>query len=189
MSTVTSDRRGGPGEDVRTVDLAIGGMTCASCAARIEKKLNKLDGVTATVNFATEKARVSVPATVSEDELVSVVERTGYRASPTGTPPAPGAVSAGDGVAGAAGAGDGAERVGRRDEAEPDEAARLRRRLLVSLVLAVPVRWEPGQADDSTGPWFPHVYGPLPRAAVVGVHSFPPQDDGSFRLPASLAER
>ena len=46
---------------VRGAELAIGGMTCASCAARIEKKLNKLDGVTATVNFATETARVSFP--------------------------------------------------------------------------------------------------------------------------------
>ena len=53
MSTTTT-----PGKltDVRSVELVIGGMTCASCAARIEKKLNKLDGVTATVNYATEKA-------------------------------------------------------------------------------------------------------------------------------------
>ena len=47
-------------------ELAIGGMTCASCAARVEKKLGKLDGVTATVNFATEKARVSFPAAISQ---------------------------------------------------------------------------------------------------------------------------
>lgn len=54
------------------------------------------------------------------------------------------------------------------------------------------VRWEPGVRDgevETSGPWFPHVYGPLPRAAVVAVHPFPPQDDGTFRLPASLAER
>ena len=61
----------------RAVDLTIGGMTCASCAARIEKKLNRLDGVTATVNFATEKARVSFPAAVSPADLISVVEQAG----------------------------------------------------------------------------------------------------------------
>ena len=63
------------------VELAIGGMTCASCAARIEKKLNKLEGVTATVNYATEKAKVSYPTTLTTDELVSVVEATGYTAT------------------------------------------------------------------------------------------------------------
>ena len=54
-----------------TIELEIGGMTCASCAARVEKKLNKLEGVTATVNYATEKARVSYPDTVSTDDLVA----------------------------------------------------------------------------------------------------------------------
>ena len=49
------------------MELSIGGMTCASCAARIEKKLNRLDGVTATVNFATEKAAVSFPGTVAPE--------------------------------------------------------------------------------------------------------------------------
>ena len=68
-----------------TTDLVIGGMTCASCATRIEKKLNKLDGVTATVNFATEAARVSFPETLTVAELIAVVERTGY----TAAPPAP----------------------------------------------------------------------------------------------------
>lgn len=63
------------------VDLSISGMTCASCAARIEKKLNRVEGVTATVNFATEKARVSYPDSVDPQELVGVVEKTGYRAS------------------------------------------------------------------------------------------------------------
>ena len=58
MSTTTA-----PAESAVTeIELAIGGMTCASCANRIERKLNKLDGVTATVNYATEKARVSAPA-------------------------------------------------------------------------------------------------------------------------------
>ncbi len=63
------------------VELAISGMTCASCAARVEKKLNKLDGVTATVNFATETARVGFPAAVSVNNLISVVEQAGYTAA------------------------------------------------------------------------------------------------------------
>jgi P-type Cu+ transporter len=69
-----------PSGTVREVDLVIGGMTCASCAARVEKKLNSLDGVHATVNFATEKARVSYPHTVSAGDLVGAVEATGYTA-------------------------------------------------------------------------------------------------------------
>ncbi|MEU4674956.1 heavy metal translocating P-type ATPase [Amycolatopsis sp. NPDC023774] len=64
----------------QTVELVIGGMTCASCAARVERKLNKVDGVTASVNYATEKAHVEFPATISVDDLVGVVEATGYTA-------------------------------------------------------------------------------------------------------------
>jgi len=64
-----------------TVTLAVGGMTCASCAARIEKRLNRIDGVQATVNFATEEASIAFPDTVSHDELVAAVEATGYTAS------------------------------------------------------------------------------------------------------------
>ena len=63
------------------VELLIGGMTCASCAARVEKKLNRMDGVTATVNYATEKARVTVAGDVTPDDLIATVERTGYTAS------------------------------------------------------------------------------------------------------------
>ena len=103
----------------RAVDLTIGGMTCASCAARIEKKLNRLDGVTATVNFATEKARVSFPAAVSPADLISVVEQAGYTAALPAPPPEP----SGSPVQSAA----------------PDETAGLRQRLLVCLALAVPV--------------------------------------------------
>ena len=65
----------------RSVDLVIGGMTCASCAARVEKKLNRLDGVTATVNYATEKAHVVAPSAVSDQDLVDRVGETGYTAS------------------------------------------------------------------------------------------------------------
>ncbi len=62
------------------IQLDIAGMTCASCAARIEKKLNRIDGVTATVNYATEKAKVSFPDTVTADDLIAQVESTGYTA-------------------------------------------------------------------------------------------------------------
>ena len=103
----------------RAVDLTIGGMTCASCAARIEKKLNKLDGVTATVNFATEKARVSFPAAVSPGDLITVVEQAGYTAALPAPPPA--------------------EPPGTPAPAPADEIAGLRQRLLVCLALAVPV--------------------------------------------------
>ncbi|MHB1876630.1 MAG: heavy metal translocating P-type ATPase [Streptosporangiaceae bacterium] len=108
-----------PAAAQQAAELSIGGMTCASCAARIEKKLNKLDGVTATVNFATEKAVVSFPDSVSPGDLIAVVERTGY----TAALPVPPSESE-----------DGAEPA-RGDE----ETAALRRRLLVSLLLAVPV--------------------------------------------------
>src|SRR5450631_4593095 len=72
-----------PGQlaDARSVELVIGGMTCASCAARIEKKLNKLEGVTATVNYATEKAKVTYPGSVSPRDLVATIEATGYTAA------------------------------------------------------------------------------------------------------------
>jgi Cu+-exporting ATPase len=69
------------------VELDIAGMTCASCASRIEGRLNKLDGVTATVNFATEKARVSYPDTLAPDDLIDTVRAAGYDASlPAGVP-------------------------------------------------------------------------------------------------------
>ncbi|HVK36586.1 MAG TPA: heavy metal translocating P-type ATPase [Microlunatus sp.] len=117
--------RSGPagGAVTSSVELAIGGMTCASCAARIEKNLNRLDGVTAAVNYATEKATVSFPETVRPDELIAVVEQTGYTASV----PRP-AVEPGDGS----------------DATSPEtsraaELAALRQRLIVSAVLSVPV--------------------------------------------------
>jgi len=66
---------------VSTVELSIGGMTCASCASRIEKKLNRLDGVSASVNFATEKARVELGDHVTPRDLVATVEAAGYHAT------------------------------------------------------------------------------------------------------------
>lgn len=103
------------------IELEIGGMTCASCANRIERKLNKLDGVTATVNYATEKAKISVPAGYDPQLLISEVEKTGYSAAL----PAPPAGKGG----GAASGGDG-----------PDpELTSLRHRLIGAVVLTVPV--------------------------------------------------
>ena len=67
-------------QKIAAVELSIDGMTCASCAHRIEKKLNKLDGVTATVNFATEKARVEYGEEVTPEQLVATVEQAGYQA-------------------------------------------------------------------------------------------------------------
>ena len=69
-----------PAAPAAPVELEIEGMTCASCAARIEKRLNKLDGVEATVNYATERARVTAPEGVSSDDLVAQVEAAGYKA-------------------------------------------------------------------------------------------------------------
>ncbi|SBT51308.1 heavy metal translocating P-type ATPase [Micromonospora auratinigra] len=100
-----------------TIELAIGGMTCASCAARIEKKLNRMDGVEATVNYATEKASVRYADEVTPADLIATVEKTGYTAV---VPPPPAQAA--------------------EATAEPvDELRGLRTRLWVSVALAVPV--------------------------------------------------
>ena len=99
------------------VDLTIGGMTCASCAARIEGRLNKVPGVTASVNYATEKAHVVLPPNVSIQDAVAVVEATGYTASVPS-----------------------AQAIGASHEsAEPDDASALKSHLAVCAVLAIPV--------------------------------------------------
>ncbi|WP_405440492.1 heavy metal translocating P-type ATPase [Streptomyces avidinii] len=113
---------------IAAVELSIGGMTCASCAARIEKKLNRMDGVEATVNYATEKAHVSYTGDVRVADLIATVVRTGYTAEEPPPPPAPEADAATEAVR----TGDGAT------AADPVLAA-LRQRLLVSVTLAVPV--------------------------------------------------
>jgi Cu+-exporting ATPase len=100
----------------REIELAIGGMTCASCANRIERKLNKLDGVTATVNYATEKARVVVSGDVEPDTLVEQVTAAGYTAT---LPQAP--------------------EAGSESEDDDDPTRPLRQRLIGSAVLSVPV--------------------------------------------------
>jgi Cu+-exporting ATPase len=101
-------------EPGQSVELIIGGMTCASCAARVEKKLNRMEGVTATVNYATEKAKVTYADGISTDDLVATVEKTGYTASL----PTPAVEPSAE---------------------EPDELKPLRERLIASIVLAVPV--------------------------------------------------
>ncbi|MFE7762324.1 heavy metal translocating P-type ATPase [Streptomyces sp. NPDC057438] len=115
------------GDPVREVELTIGGMTCASCAARVEKKLNRLDGVTASVNYATEKAKVTYPAGIEVAELIATVVKTGYTAEEP-PPPAPPATAAAPGTATGSG----------EDGADPELAA-LRQRLTVSVLLAAPV--------------------------------------------------
>jgi Cu+-exporting ATPase len=99
-------------QNIAAVELSIDGMTCASCAHRIEKKLNKLDGVTATVNFATEKAHVEYGDGVKPEQLVATVEEAGYQVHLPETPV---------------------------EAAEDDPTASLRQRLLISAVLTVPV--------------------------------------------------
>jgi Cu+-exporting ATPase len=100
------------------VELPISGMTCASCANRIERKLNKLEGVSASVNYATAKARVEFdPGAVAPEDLVEAVAAVGYRAS---LPAEEGAAATEDRAA------------------EDDETAPLRRRLIVAALLSVP---------------------------------------------------
>ncbi|WP_371391984.1 MULTISPECIES: cation transporter [Nocardia] len=73
-----------PAEDAaaapRRLEVAIGGMTCASCATRIERRLNTMDSVVATVNFATEKARVEIDSDTADADVIEVIEATGYTA-------------------------------------------------------------------------------------------------------------
>jgi P-type Cu+ transporter len=104
-----------------TIDLLIGGMTCASCSARVEKRLNKIDGVSASVNYATGQATVAHTDDVSTDEIVAAVEAIGYTATvpPRADSPADGPTA----------------------EPDPEDAAvrSLRNRLLGATVLGVPV--------------------------------------------------
>jgi Cu+-exporting ATPase len=121
--------RGEPGAGTTTVtddladrvELKIGGMSCAACAARIEKKLNRLEGTTATVNYATEKAMVLFTAPITPDDLVAAVVKAGYTADLV-QPPLPRSESPGV--------------VGDPPTPGPDAASR---RLLISTVLAAPV--------------------------------------------------
>lgn len=103
---------------IERIDLDIEGMTCASCANRIERKLNKLEGVHATVNFATERATVDHPAAVDTGQLIEVIRSVGYDAEPVGAHP------------------DADERAASGATSELDA---LRRRVIISAVLTIPV--------------------------------------------------
>ncbi|NNN31497.1 cadmium-translocating P-type ATPase [Streptomyces sp. S3(2020)] len=100
-----------------TTDLTVGGMTCAACVKRVEKKLGKLDGVTATVNLATGRARVSHPPRISAGELVATVEKAGYTAALPAPP----------------------KQRQAQDDAESDGTERERDRLLITALLSLPV--------------------------------------------------
>ncbi|MEV7419667.1 heavy metal translocating P-type ATPase [Streptomyces sp. NPDC089919] len=123
MSSTLHDEPIAPAAPDHEVELSIGGMTCASCAARIEKKLNRMDGVTATVNYATEKARIGYPAGLQVADLIATVVKTGYTAE---EPPPPAAAAPEPDPAAA-------------PEAPDAELGALRHRLLVSALLAAPV--------------------------------------------------
>ncbi|MCX5500574.1 heavy metal translocating P-type ATPase [Streptomyces sp. NBC_00053] len=146
-----------------TAELTISGMTCASCAARVEKKLNRMDGVTATVNYATEKAKVAFGPGTGLADLIATVEKTGYTAqpvrrpeppAPTPSPPQPPATAtagartdadnraahrADAGTDADTSTGTGAD-TGALEQPDADPAlASLRQRLIVSALLAAPV--------------------------------------------------
>jgi Cu+-exporting ATPase len=115
MATVVREHKpgtlGGAESSEERVRLEIGGMTCASCAARIERKLNKLDGVAASVNFATEEAAVAFdPSRLAVADLIQTVEATGYTAA-----------------------------LPKAEAADQDPTRPLRTRLLVAIALSVPL--------------------------------------------------
>ncbi|HEX4981621.1 MAG TPA: heavy metal translocating P-type ATPase [Ilumatobacteraceae bacterium] len=115
MSTPT------PHRSESQIQLDIGGMTCSSCAARIEKKLNRIDGVTASVNYATEKAKIAFDATITPADLIAQIEATGYTAHvPERMATTASGVEPGAGVA-------------------DDPARALLRRVVISAALALPV--------------------------------------------------
>ncbi|EWS79772.1 carbonate dehydratase [Brachybacterium phenoliresistens] len=116
----------GPLTGMDVIELEVGGMTCASCANRIERKLNKLEGVEASVNYATEKAKVTVPEGYDPSLLIGEVEKTGYTAA-LHAPPVPSGGAAGDGAS------------AEGPEAEDPELTSLRQRLIGAVVLTVPV--------------------------------------------------
>ncbi|HQG16551.1 MAG TPA: heavy metal translocating P-type ATPase [Ornithinibacter sp.] len=168
--TQTTDRPQHDHDEVREVDLAITGMTCASCSARIEKKLGKLDGVEAVVNLATEKATVRYAGAVTVEDLLRTVRATGYGAEVVRGGPQPEAAGStrtpsdllvGTGTPGGGSAPtpsdllvDSGTHENHLDHAVAPEDA-LKRRALVAAVLTVPVvilAMVPGIHLDSS-PW------------------------------------
>ncbi|MFJ4278996.1 heavy metal translocating P-type ATPase [Streptomyces massasporeus] len=117
MTSTTAQAPAGREPALAEVELLIGGMTCASCAARVEKKLNRMDGVSATVNYATEKARITCPEGTEVADLIATVVKTGYTAEEPAPP---------------------REEASAAEEVDPELTA-LRGRLAVSATLAVPV--------------------------------------------------
>ena len=107
----------------REVDLSVRGMTCAACAARVQKKLNEIGSVSATVNFATERATVTAPASVPVQALIEAVERAGYGADVLDRGPG-GDVAAGDAIGG---------------RSDADRVTYLRRRLILALIFFIPL--------------------------------------------------
>ncbi|MCX4969459.1 heavy metal translocating P-type ATPase [Streptomyces sp. NBC_00654] len=156
MATTTAPEA--PAPETSEAEFTIGGMTCASCAARVEKKLNRMDGVTATVNYATEKARVTFGGETALADLIATVEKTGYTARPAaapgGTEPSPAAEAGTEAGAGASGGtdetdaavgtdaaidADAVKDAGAAEDAKDAALASLRQRLVVSAALALPV--------------------------------------------------
>src|ERR1700683_1953984 len=113
-----------------TAELAVRGMTCASCAARVEQKLNAIEGVTARVNLATERATVTMPAATQVEDLVAVIKRAGYDAEPVSRFPATETADP-DSPAGAGKAA--------APSADASAARYLLRRLLVAVIFCIPL--------------------------------------------------
>ena len=105
---------------ITRIELSIQGMTCAACAARVERKLNSLDDIRATVNFATERASITAPPHITVPMLIAAIEQAGYGAADAR--PETGSATAGD--------------DGRQDE---DHAAYLRRRLILAIIFFIPL--------------------------------------------------
>ena len=123
MSTDITDHNHSDSTAESQIQLDIGGMTCASCAARIEKKLNRMEGVTASVNYTTEKAKVTFADNITAADLIAQIEATGYTAHvPT---PKLSISSTGEAIDSTAG---------------DDPTRMLRQRLTISAVLAPPTR-------------------------------------------------
>ncbi|KAB7743996.1 heavy metal translocating P-type ATPase [Nostocoides sp. F2B08] len=149
LTTAARGTDGTTAENLHEVDLAISGMTCASCSARVEKKLNRLDGCEATVNLATEKAKVRFSAPLTIEDIMATVEKTGYGASliePRGGP---------DGRThdGSAGNGDAHGEHDHMEDIAPVDV--LKRRALIAAALTVPVvilAMAPGM-DFAANPW------------------------------------
>ncbi|WP_404850695.1 heavy metal translocating P-type ATPase [Dietzia kunjamensis] len=142
--TTTDSRDTAPSAGTTLVELQIEGMTCASCANRIERKLNKLDDVSAEVNYATEKARVRIPEGLQPQLLLDTVEQAGYHAQlprPRNTQPRTSAPGGGDASGAAADAGQSTGHAGNATDetAAPDRVDELRQRVIISAVLSIPV--------------------------------------------------